>query len=167
MSQLSPLVYPWGTRSAGDMAAFHLVPSACDTLRTIACDSPDGRQVRRAQALLALHAGQRVSVIAKQLGVNRRTIQRWMKCVQAQTGDPVARRLQDRPRPGRPAKQRKLVQRMIERVWHHDPRHYSFRALFWTVPMLRCLFHQRTGQWVSVHTVRRALYSLRYRYKRP
>ena len=149
------------------MAPFHLVPSACDGLRTIACESTDGRQVRRAQALLALHAGQGVSVIAKQLGVNRRTIQRWMSRYQVQAGEPVAKRLRDRPHPGRPAKQRKLVRRMIERVWHHDPRHHGFRALLWTVPMLRCLFHQRTGEWVSVHTVRRALHSLHYRYKRP
>lgn len=149
------------------MVPFHLVPSARDRLRTLACESTDGRRVRRAQAMLGLDAGQRVSVIAKQLGVNRRTIQRWMKRYLADRDGPVAKWLQDRPHPGRPAKQRKLVRRMIERVWHRDPRHYGFRALLWTVPMLRCLFHKQTGQWVSPITVRRAFRSLHYRYKRP
>lgn len=149
------------------MAPFHVVPSARDSLRTIACESTDGRQVRRAQALLGLDAGQRVSMIAKQLGVSRRTIQRWRKRYQAHSGDPIAVWLQDRPHPGRPAKQRKLVRRMIEQVWHRAPRHYGFRALLWTVPMLRCLFHKQTGQWVSSLTVRRAFRSLHYRYKRP
>ena len=72
------------------MAPFHVVPSARDSLRTIACESTDGRQVRRAQALLGLDAGQRVSMIAKQLGVSRRTIQRWRKRYQAHSGDPSA-----------------------------------------------------------------------------
>lgn len=149
------------------MAPFHLAPRARESLQAIVRSSDDAHQVRRAQALLGLHEGHRVSATARQLGVNRRTIQRWVKRYRVQAGELVAARIQAYPHLGRPAKHRKLVQRMIEQVWRRDPRHYGFRALLWTVPMLRCLFHTRTGHWVSSNTVRRALHSLRYRYKRP
>ena len=149
------------------MAPFHLAARARNSLQAIASRGRDARQVRRAQALLWLHAGKRVSRIAKRLGVSRRTLQRWVKRYQAQIGTPVVNRLQDHPRPGRPARYRQAIQRLIEKVWDRDPRQYGFRALLWTVPMLRCLFHQRTGQWVSTNTIRRALHLLRYRYKRP
>lgn len=56
---------------------------------------------------------------------------------------------------------------MIEQVWQRDPRRYGFRALVWTVPMLRYLIQRRSGQRVGQATIRRALRSLRYRYKRP
>jgi transposase len=68
---------------------------------------------------------------------------------------------------GRPAQQLKRARRVIEQVWPRDPRRYGFRALVWTVPMLRCVIQRRTRQGISLATVRRALRSLRYRYKRP
>ena len=149
------------------MAPFHLAARARKSLQVLAHRGRDARQVRRAQAMLWLHEGNQVSAIARQLGVSRRTLQRWIKRYQAQVGTPVFGRLQDRSRTGRPARCRQAVQRLIEKVWDRDPRRYGFRALLWTVPMLRCLFHKRTGQWVGLNTIRRALHKLRYRYKRP
>lgn len=149
------------------MAPFHLAARARTSLRRLAHRSHDARQVRRAQALIWLHEGRSVSAIARQLGVNRRTLQRWVKRYQAQGGTPVIDRLKDRPHPGRPARHRQAIQRLIEKVWDREPRRYGFRALLWTVPMLRCLFHHRTGHWVGANTIRRVLHQLQYRYKRP
>jgi transposase len=149
------------------MALFQLTPRARQSLQTIAHSSLDGRQVRRAQALLWLHAGDAVCEVARRLGVNRRTIQRWIKRYEARAAEPVAERVHDRKHPGRSAKQRQRARQIIERVWQRDPRRYGFRALIWTAPMWRCLVHQKTGSWVSLNTIRRALHSLPYRYKRP
>jgi len=149
------------------MAPFHLAARARKSLHSLAHRSRNAHHVRRAQALIWLHEGRPVSAIARQLGINRRTLQRWVKRYQAQAGTPVVDRLKDHPHPGRPAHHRQAIQRLIEKVWDHDPRRYGFRALLWTVPMLRCLFYKRTGHWVSTDTIRRALHQLRYRYKRP
>jgi transposase len=149
------------------MAPFHVAAWAREGLQRLAHRGRDARQVRRAQALIWLHEGRPASAIARQLGVNRRTLQRWVKRYQAQVGTPVVDRLKDHPRPGRPARHRQAIQRLIEKVWDRDPRQCGFRALLWTVPMLRCLFHKRTGHWVSTNTIRRALHQLQYRYKRP
>ena len=81
--------------------------------------------------------------------------------------EPMAERIQEQARSGRPPRQLQLARKVIQRVWSHDPRRHGYRALVWTVPMLRCEIRQQTGQDVGRHTVRRAFQSLRYRYKRP
>lgn len=149
------------------MALFKLAPYAHKRLHEIARGSPNAREVRRAQALLWLHEGWRVNSIAHQLGVSQRTVRRWIRCYRDRLETSVAERIGEGQHSGRRPRQLQRAQKEIERVWHRDPRRYGFRALLWTVPMLRCLLHQRTGEWVGLSTVRRALRSLRYRYKRP
>ncbi len=149
------------------MALFKLSPQAYVRLRETARSSPNARAVRRAQALLWLHEGHRVTTIAHWLGVSRRTIRRWIRRYRDRADVSVKERLREGRHSGRPPKQLKRAQKVIAKVWPRDPRRYGFRALNWTVPMLRCLIHRHTTEWVSVSTVRRALRSLRYRYKRP
>jgi len=149
------------------MALFKLASRACACLRKIVRQCTTAAEVRRAQALLWLHDGNRVDTVARQLGVSRRTVRRWVKRYRELADAPVVERVQEGKHSGRPPKQLQRARRVIERVWKRDPRRYGFRALVWTVPMLRCLIHQRTGEWAGRATVRRALRSLRYRYKRP
>lgn len=149
------------------MALFKLTSHAYSLLREIARGNTNARQVRRAQALLWLHENHTASVVAQRLGMSWRTIQRWKRQYQEQAQDPVLARIQEGQHTGRLPQQLKLARKEIERVWRHDPRRYGFRARNWTVPMLRCLIHRRTKTSVSRSTVRRALRSLRYRYKRP
>jgi len=149
------------------MALFKLSPQAYVRLRETARNSPNAREVRRAQALLWLHEGNRVSPIAQRLGVSRRTVRRWIRRYRDRIDATVKARIQEGRHSGRPPKQLKRAQKIIAKVWPHDPRRYGFRALIWTVPMRRCVIHRRTTEWVSRSTVRRALRSLRYRYKRP
>ena len=96
-----------------------------------------------------------------------RSIRRWIRCYRDRPEATVNERIREGRHSGRPAKRLQLARRMIEKVWDRDPRHYGFRALVWTVPMLRCLIHQRTEKWLGPATIRRALRSLRQRYKRP
>lgn len=149
------------------MALFKLTSRAYTLLREIARTSSNARQVRRAQALLWLHEHHTASTVAQRLGLSWRTIQRWKKQYQERAQAPVVVRLQEGRHTGRLPQQLQLAQKEIARVWRRDPRRYGFRARNWTVPMLRCLIHQRTTTWVSRSTVRRALRGLHYRYKRP
>ena len=59
------------------MALVKLAGSARRSLRAIVRQSGDAREVKRAQALLWLHAGQHVNQVAQQVGVRRRTVERW------------------------------------------------------------------------------------------
>jgi transposase len=149
------------------MALVQLAGQARRSLQTIVRRSDDAREVKRAQALLWLAGGQQVKQVAAHLGVSRRTIERWAERFRTHREAPVSERLRRGRHTGRPAKQLKLARRVIEQVWDRDPRRYGFRALVWTVPMLRCLIHQRTEKWLGHATIRRALRSLRQRYKRP
>lgn len=149
------------------MARFKLVSSACARLREIVSSSSNARELKRARALLWLHEGNPAGWVAQQLGISVRSIRRWIQRYRERTAMTVAERIGEGRHPGRPAKQLKLARRMIEKVWDRDPRRYGFRALVWTVPMLRCFIHQRTEKWLGHATIRRALRSLRQRYKRP
>jgi transposase len=149
------------------MARFKLAARACARLREIGRSSPKARELKRAQALLWIHDGQPAKQVAQQLGVSVRSIRRWIRTYRERPEMKVVERIREGRHPGRPAKQLKLARRVIEQVGDHDPRRYGFRALVWTVPMLRCLIHQRTDKWLGHATIRRALRSLHQRYKRP
>lgn len=149
------------------MALFQLTSRAYALLREVARSSTNAREVRRAQALLWLHENYLAQAVADRLGMSRQTVQRWKRQYQERVQDPVQARLQEGQHTGRVPHQLKLARKEIERVWRGDPRRYGFRARNWTVPMLRCLIHRHTTTWVGRSTVRRALRSLRYRYKRP
>jgi transposase len=149
------------------MARFKLASRAYQRLREIARASAEAQQVRHAQGLLWLHAGNTVEAVAHRLGVTRRAVYYWVARYHERRAVPVAERVRPDQRSGRPPEALRVAQKVIRQVWSRDPRRYGFRALVWTVPMLRCQIEQRTGQSVSLSTVRRALRRLRYRYKRP
>jgi len=149
------------------MALFKLTSRAYTLLREVARSGPKARQVRRAQALLWLHENYSAQTVADRLGMSRQTVQRWKKQYQERSQDSVLERIQEGQHTGRWPEQLRLARKEIARVWRRDPRRYGFRARNWTVPMLRCLIHRHTNTSISRSTVRRALRSLRYRYKRP
>jgi transposase len=149
------------------MAGFRLTSRACARLRHIVRNGSRAREIKRAQALLWLHQGRRICDVATELRMHRRTIERWIRHYQDRAEVPVAERIQEGRHTGRPPTALNVARRVIAQVWERDPRRYGFRALVWTVPMLRCLIQRRTKRWLGQATVRRALRSLRHRYKRP
>src|SRR3990172_6528998 len=116
------------------MARFKLAPRAREQLQNIARTCKDARRVRRAQALLWLDAGNSFGAIAQRLGVSRRTLHRWRMRYEERMDEPVAERIQEQARSGRPPRQLQLARKVIQRVWSHDPRRHGYRALVWTVP---------------------------------
>lgn len=149
------------------MRLIRLAGRARRTLERIAWSAPNARMVRRAQALLWLHAGERVGVVAQRLGLSRRGIYKIVTQYQARAGEPVADRIADRPHPGRRATKREQVARVVTQLLKTPPSRYGYRALVWSTPMLQHQIEKRLHQSVSERTVRRALRQLRYRYKRP
>jgi len=149
------------------MALIQLAWRARQSLERIAHSEARARAVRRAQALLWLHAGERVGAVARRLGLSRRAIYKIVQRYQARSGEPVAQRVVDRPHSGRPATKRERVARVVKTLLKKKPSRYGYRAAVWSTPMLRRQAERRLHTPVSGRTVRRALRHLRYRYKRP
>jgi transposase len=149
------------------MALIRLAFRARLRLQQLARSGAKAREVRRAQALLWLHQGDRVQQVAERLGVSRQTVYQWLAQYHQRRPAPVCQRLQDCPHWGRPPQQREAAQKIIAQLLPRDPRRYGSRALVWTVPHLCRQVQQRTGQKISQRTVRRALHQLKQCYKRP
>ena len=146
---------------------FRLNPGERKVLRQLARSSSNAREVRRAQALVWLHAGESIAQVAHRLGLSRQGIYQWAERYRSRRRGPVRARVRDRPHPGRPSHKLKLVVRVIRPLLSRDPRRYGYRARLWTVPLWCRYVERRTGTKVSPHTVRRGLRILRQRYKRP
>ena len=149
------------------MTLIRLPSRARQSLGRVAHSDANARAVRRAQALLWLHAGDSVGAVAQRLGMSQRAIYQIVERYQARTGEPVAHRVVDRPHPGRPAAKRGQVAQVVSRLLKTPPGRYGYRAVVWSTPLLRRQVECRLHISVSERTVRRALRSLQYRYKRP
>lgn len=130
----------------------------------VAC-SRDVRQLKRAQALLAVDGGATVAGVARQMHVARNTIYNWIARFVERTG-PLAERLTDAERGGRPDT---LFQSLLERVpalLEMKPSEFGYRQAEWTVELLRAHLRQE-GIEAGEGTIRRALHESGYRWKRP
>ena len=149
------------------MALIKLHPRQRDTLEHVARNSPKGREVRRAQALLWLDQDETIQQVAGRLGLSRQAVYDILDRYLSRKGEPTRSRIQDRPHSGRPARKRERVVHALQDLLAHKPQEYGYRSPFWTVPMLVAQASQRLGEAVSHDTVRRALRLLRRCYKRP
>lgn len=149
------------------MTLIRLGGRARESLERIARSDANARTVRRAQALLWLHAGESVGSVAPRLGLSRRAIYKMIERYQARADEPVTQRVVDRPHPGRPATKRERVAPVVNTLLKKKPSRYGYRASVWSTPMLRRQAERRLHVPVSGRTVRRAVRHLRHRYKRP
>jgi transposase len=127
----------------------------------------DSRPYRRAQALLWLAEGERPTAVAQRLRVHRDTIYAWAKRYQGRGPQPVATRLLDRARTGRPRHLAEMVAQGLVTAIETDPQALRYRAAQWTTPLLRHYLREHQALAVSEVTVRRCLRHLGYRWKRP
>lgn len=144
---------------------FQLTAQAQATLERLVSASKDVRQLKRAQALLALHEGQSVSAIARSLRVARNTIYNWVARIQQRAGS-VEERLTDGERCGRP---NDLFHSLLDRLpvlMAQKPTEFGYRHAEWTVNLLCSHLAQEKIE-ASDSTVRRTLHILGYRWKRP
>ena len=124
----------------------------------------DASLYRRTLAVLELARGRPAAVIAAALGVSRQSIYNWAQAY-AGAHDPSA--LADAPRPGRPALCGDEARALLRALMAVAPDQLGYPAVNWTVPLLRQEFAEGAGLRLSDDTVRRALRSLGYVWKRP
>jgi len=146
------------------MRGFRLTAPQRHALRQLAKASPDGREARRALALLDLAGGESVTGVAGRYGVSRETVYLW--AARLGTAARLGDRLRDAPRSGRPSRAGAAAETLLRAALPMGPRRHGYRHPAWTMPLLQHHL-RRQGVEASLTTIRRALRRLGYRWKRP
>ena len=149
------------------MNAFKLNFKEHVTLVELQKSATDVRLLRRVQAILWLADGDTVEEVAARLGMTRQSIYNWLAAFEQRAGLPIAQRLSDEPRSGRPRTALGIIDPLIEAVIDQDPREWDYRATTWTAALLVAYLADEHRIVVSVPSVKLALGRLRIRWKRP
>lgn len=131
------------------------------TLRKRARQKP-GRVAERIRFVLLADKGKSAHEIAELMDYTPQTVYTWLKRYQQYGVDG----LQDRPRPGRPRKERFLVG-IVQAQARQSPPCFGYPFSRWTVASLNRHLKNRFGVDVSMSTVRRALRAAGFRWGRP
>ena len=127
-------------------------------------ETHDVRLFRRLQTVLRVAEGGSVSGTARQAGVDRSSLHRWIK-LYLQTHQVEC--LADALRSGRPREADDLDEELLAEVLALDPREQGYWATTWTVPLLKTYLEEEHGCPVSARTLRRRLHDGGWRWKRP
>lgn len=149
------------------MQLIRLTESRRAELLAIVHSDPDADRVRRAEAMLWLDDGECLSAVAARLGVVRQTIYNWVADYRGPGRRSLHRRVSHRRSPGRPSNKQRVIRRVAAKVLNRSPARYGYAEYFWSARLLRRHVAERHGVDASLKTVRRALRSLEWRYKRP
>jgi len=149
------------------MAELALTARERNQLKALAMQARDGRVSRRAYALLWLDEGEAFAAVAAHLDLSRQTIYGWAERYQTRSGQPLAARLADGARSGRPCTVAGVIDALIETVIETDPRELGYRSTVWTAPLLVMYLSMQHGLSVSCQSVRLAIGRLRMKWKRP
>jgi transposase len=125
------------------------------------------RELRRAQALLWLGAGESAADVAARLRVSRQTVYNWWARFSARGEFDPAARLCDGERCGRPRTASGVIEPLIAEVIEQDPRAFGYRSTVWTAPRLVNYLGSEHGVEVSLRSVGYALEREHLRWKRP
>jgi transposase len=119
------------------MAVIALSSAGRRALEAIVARPRESRPYRRAHASLWLAEGERPTAVAQRLRVHRETIDAWAKRYRERRPPPVATRLRDRARPGRPRHLAERVARGFGTAIETAPHAQGYRAAQWATPVLR------------------------------
>ena len=136
-------------------------------LRELVHNASSARVLRRAQAWLWLSDGESVEAVSVRLGIVRQTVYNWQQEFESRRIEPLAKRLLDEARSGRPAIKMELALHWLPILLAHSPHEYGYRARSWTCWLLCKQIEKLSRETLSLNTVRRALHALQYRFKRP
>ena len=114
-----------------------------------------------------IHEGETYEEVAERLHVTPRTLYNWVSRYKQRAQWPVAQRLQDAPRRGRPADLGQSIEPLVRELIHERPGQYGYSASVWTAPLLREHLHQTHQIQVSERSIQRTLQGLGLRWKRP
>lgn len=149
------------------MAILRLKPAERAQLEAIAAKAKRAREVKRAQALIWLADGVAPTEVGKRVRMSRQGVYLVAQRFRERQAQPIAERLQDAKRAGRPAAKMNRVLPLLKKMLPKGPQAYGYRAACWTVPMLQTQLETQLGLSIGDDLIRLALKRLRYRYKRP
>lgn len=124
----------------------------------------EARLYRRLHALVQIDRGKPVSHVAKELEVSRVTVHRWLRRF-LDSRDPWD--VSDRSGRGRPCRWTAELQALVEQALQAPPSQAGHLSTHWTLPLVQEHLLQRSGQRLSLSTLRRHLHGLDFAYKRP
>lgn len=136
-------------------------------LNAILASTSDARVLRRAYALKQLEEGSSVEAISSLLQVSRQSVYNWMDRVVDSREQPLAKRLRDGDRSGRPCTLKGFIEPLIDCVIDASPINYGYQATTWTAPLLAAYLKDQHGILASVPSIRLALARLAIDWKRP
>ena len=149
------------------MTLLTLTTQEREGLQDLAAHTPHAGELRRAQALLWLDAGESVQEVAGRLRVTRQTIYNWTQHFQVHRAGDVPTRLATGHRTGRPRTVRGIIDPLILAVIDRDPRELGYRSTVWTAPLLAYYLQKQHQITVSRKSVSLAIGRLQLRWKRP
>jgi len=124
----------------------------------------DAKEQLRKAAVKRVEAGESPELVAEGLGINRRTIYRWLSAYHY--GGEAA--LKAKPIPGKPPKlDGKQMQRLARIIRTKNPLQLKFEYALWTLAMVRVLIRQEFGVRLSEVSVGRLLKRLGFSPQRP
>jgi transposase len=122
-----------------------------------------GRVAMRAQMILLSARGFTVPAIADIQSTSDVTVYKWLD--RFQKDGPAG--LYDLPRSGRPPKVDEAVNEAIEEAMSEPPTEQDYNFTCWTVPLLTQHLQQTLEKTFCTETIRNALHSLDFRWRRP
>jgi transposase len=125
--------------------------------------TPDELERRRFQALTLLQQGKSPVEVARQLGVDRRSVRRWKSSVK-QHGEGV---LSAQPASGRPARLRPGQKQVLRRALLRGAQSAGFESDLWTCRRVAQLIEQRFGIRYERTHVCRLLHGLGFTPQKP
>lgn len=136
-------------------------------LNTILAATSDARVLRRAYALKQADEGSSIEAISSMLRVSRQSVYNWLDRVAHNPDQPLAKRLMDGDRSGRPRTLKGFIEPLIDCVIDASPVNYGYQATTWTAPLLAVYLKDQHGIVASVPSIRLALARLEISWKRP
>ncbi len=125
--------------------------------------SPEALEARRFRAIELLRQGLRPVDVARQLGVDRRSVRRW-KAAYRREG---AAGLRARPATGRPPKLDRRQRRQLERLLRRGAQAAGFPTDLWTCARIARLIRERFGVDYHVDHICRVLRAMGWSVQRP
>ncbi|MGO9452434.1 MAG: IS630 family transposase [Candidatus Binataceae bacterium] len=125
--------------------------------------SGKGLERRRLRAIALLEQGQAPVEVARQLGVDRRSVRRWNAAYRQQGAQGLAAR----PAPGRPSKLSDSQRQQLLRMLRRGAAASGFERDVWTYPRVAEVLRRRFGISYHVDHLGRLLRSLGWTPQRP
>lgn len=127
------------------------------------CGSPEQLENRRKRAIGLLERGYRPVDVARQLGVDRRSVRRWTAAYRCDGVEGI----QARPAPGRPPKLDSRAKARLEKALLRGAEAAGFPTDLWTCPRVADLIARRFGVRYHVDHIGRLLRSLGWSPQKP